>query len=352
MSAGTVFYTWPWLGFNVPLPVLFAEQEPTSPAWERVVPILERAEKRSAEAYKARIEKLRQFFKTRGDDGSEAFARDVLSLSGKWAMIKTTIRIEDAHAKYLANSFSEHLFTPNDLREALESTVRGYLIDLDAIENDLLVELRADISEADLARGTSPRCLVSDEAFKSELKRIADELAPSLYVDLNLSAARNLGSLVYVNIPTEIVTRIAAAMIAEAGIPTSFYGAGLVAGVATLGVAIVVAYVMDCIIDQVLRACGYDSERQIAHEVREAIQKIEERLIDGSAGAVYTYDRLCHAALHDGMTSVREASRKATDQMRRGGHLGLQWELHNLHETRKRLRHAAIRKFLVEGGNP
>ena len=346
----TVFYVWPWLGFNVPMPSLdtFTAAEPTSPAWEKARGRVEQADRQSVEAYKKRLLDLSRFFAERAN-GVDAFAESVLSWSGKWALLKTTIHLEDAHEKFLAEAFSRDLFTPDDLRIALESAIVGYQTDLDAIENDLLVALRADLADADLAREVSSH-LRSDDAFRQEFRQIADGLRPTLEEQFHLTIGREIATFIATDIATQIVIRVGTAVATEMGISTAIVGTGAASTGVTIGVGLVVSVIIDAIIDKVLRVFGRDPELAVRWAVRNALDATELRIINGNDGAVSAHRQLLNMARSDGMSSVRNASRAAIGRIEQGGQLGLRWEMRNLHEMRLRLRHAALRKLLVEGG--
>ena len=170
MIYGTAFHVWPWLGYNIPSPV-FPEEKLTSPAWEKAKPKLAEADRQSVWACERRLNELAKFFDEHRK-GCRPFAESALSLRGKWKLATSSILMDDEHAKFLSTEFSRHVFTPDDLNAILQSTVEGCLKDLDAIENQLLVDVRADLADDKLLGKKLKPDLQSDKAFRQTLKRL------------------------------------------------------------------------------------------------------------------------------------------------------------------------------------
>src|SRR5207244_2127211 len=98
---------------------------------------------------------------------ARAFATEVLSLSGKWAFVKSKLPWTDAdgHNRFLRESFERLVFKGEDIKELIESAVRGYVSELEGIESAMLVDIRADLSEGELAPPELLPALGSDESF-------------------------------------------------------------------------------------------------------------------------------------------------------------------------------------------
>jgi hypothetical protein len=298
------------------------------------------------------LDELAKFFDEHRK-GCRPFAESVLSLHGKWKLVKSSILTDDEHARFLSTEFSRHVFTPDDLRAVLQSTVEGCLNELDAIESQLLVELRADLADDKLLSKKLKLDLQSDEAFRQTVKRIVKDLAPSLGIDLAVSGGSLAATMVgpgalAIDAVSSIIVRVLAAVAADAGITGTFYGAGVISSGATLGVSLLVFAVADRIIAQLLAACGYDAEAKVASDVDASLRQTRDRIILGIPEATRDYLRICEMASKERNDSVREACLAAKARIERGGALGLRRELLNVHETRSRLRREALRTLLME----
>src|SRR5690348_13176869 len=221
MIYGTAFHVWPWLGYYIPSPVFPAEEEPTSPAWEKAKPKLAEADRRSAWACERRLNELAKFFDEHRK-GCRPFAESVLSLRGKWKLVTSSILMDDERARFLSTEFSRHVFTPKDLRTVQQSTVEGCLNELDAIEGQLLVDIRADLADDKVLSKKLKLDLQSDGAFRQTVKRIVKDLAPSLGIDLAVSGGSLAATMVgpgaaAIDAVSTIIVRVLAAVAAEAG---------------------------------------------------------------------------------------------------------------------------------------
>jgi hypothetical protein len=209
-----------------------------------------------------------------------AFAEDGLSWSGKWALIKGKLGIGegDAHAE----SFAKHIFTGDDLNAALENTIKGYLTDLDAIENQMLVRTRADLADSELGRGGQLPALANDQAFRGEYLRLAGGVMRTMNIDAGVQVGQQLAGLVVIDLVTPIVLRIVQLVAAELGIEAGILGSGAASGMATFGIGLTVGLVADQVIGFVLKQFGYDPEEAIVGKVRTSLERIQSLLIEGA----------------------------------------------------------------------
>ena len=106
----------------------------------------------------------------------------------------------------------------------------------------------------------------------------------------------------------------------EMGVTAGVLGTGAASTVATLGVGMVVALILDYILDEVFKLAGYDPEVKIEGLVCESIDKLEASLI------------------HEGGFFSRH--KKGT----------LRVAMEELHEARSKTRCETIAKLMKEGG--
>ena len=349
LPAAVSCYCLTWFGVSTPWPESGSAVGPDSPSWRKVRARVERTDRRSAEAYQKRLGEIKAFFDRRGA-GADAFSREMLSLTGKWQMVKGTILWDDTHKRFVGEAFARHLFTAADLRLLLESVVSGYLAEVQTLENELLIDIRADIDDGKDAAGPLAALLLSDVSFRRGYGETARSIMPALLLDFPVMAGREAGSLIAGDVAAQVVIRIISSVSAEMGISGGILASGSLSSAATLGIGIGISFLIDALVDRLLKACGYDAEGTIASEVRSQLDQISSRIVEGSPGAVGIYRELAEMAKRDGIQSVREASREAVAAVERGGQLGLQWELSRLHDMRLRLRHQTLRTLLAKGG--
>jgi hypothetical protein len=239
---------------------------------------LAEADDRSKQAIDARLKPLADLF-ARGRQGARPFADEALSWNGKWQFVKGLVQGGRSHRAYLSDAFGEHVFTPAELQAAMEASVRAYLDDLEASEGEMLVALRADLADADRPAELLPPHLRGDEAFRREYRELADRVAGDIRQDVGVTVGREVGLIVASDVAAQVALQAAKAAAAEMGVGAGVLGTGAVAGVATLGVGIVVGIILDYLIDEVFRMAGYDPAEKIAAKVRDSLNTMEAALV-------------------------------------------------------------------------
>ncbi len=331
------------------------DSEPEVPpaVWAKVQPHLDELDRQASAARDRRLTALRAFFRER-EKGAGGFAEEALSWGGKWALIKQTIGIgeADAHRKQLSDAFGRHIFTGADLQAELERAVRGHLSDLEGMENDMLVRVRADLNDADLGRDKRPASLDSDAAFQAECRRLEADLVPVLSRELGVTAGREVVSFVAMDVATQVVLRVTEAVAAELGISTGILGTGAASTIETLGVGLVVGIVIDALVGELMRAFGHDPEGEIKGQTVNLVEHLADLMIDGDPTARQEHDTQMQIARDAWFASQRYAAFEEAGRIGKAGRLGLRWELAEQDRLRAILRTKARQKLLSEGSTP
>ncbi len=215
----------------------------------RIALELDTADARTAQAINDSVVSFVYFMNERRR-GSRAFAERMLSLRGKWVLVRSKMPgflggDQQAHLRYLNQQFSQLIFSDADLQKAIESAVVAYLSELQAAENDLLVKVRADM--ADIPLDAMPAAQ-SDEIFRNEFNRVARQIAPVVTRELGVDALREASSFVAGEVATTILASLATRMGASSGLMLA--GAG--SSWATFGLSIIAAVVIDQAISLVM----------------------------------------------------------------------------------------------------
>ena len=319
--------------------------------WEKVVvPKLHAAEEAGTQAADRDAALVTRFFAER-KERARAFAEEVLSLRGKWQFVKAKLPFtdHDGHERYLHDRFEEMVVSGPELKELIQSVVSRYVSELQGIESDLLVSLRADLSDSELAGLQAGAVLKTDEAFRREYARSLERVAGVVAGDLPVQVGREALTWVSADIATNVTASLATALAERLGISAGILGTGAASGAATLGVGIAAGFVVDAVLDRVLRAMGHDPAGDIAQKIGEALDTFQDLLLDGDKEAVSTYRKLREMQDSDFFAFVRSECRRAADKVETGGYLGLRKELKRLHDSRALLRREALEKLILEG---
>jgi len=202
---------------------------------------LDAAEKESKIRVAATLQPLQRFFHD-AKRNSPPFAEEALSWRSKWRLVADYLPFTDSdgHEKFLRAKFHEHLFAPDQLEAAVRRTIKSYLDDLQSIENRMLVDLQADLSDLPptLSISTLNRPQL-EVAFHKAIQRAREQIASDLKADIGTE----LVSL----IAGEVLTRVAVRL----GLSASILGTGAASGCATVGVGVVIGLIVDQIVSWV-----------------------------------------------------------------------------------------------------
>lgn len=319
-----------------------------SRAWGRTETLLADAQRQSAAAMSKHLAGIHAFVDQR-KPGSRAFAERMLSLQGKWQLVKAQIVSggQEEYASFLDEAFAQHLFQGEELQKAVEAAVRGYLAELEGIESNLLVRLRADLSEDELPLHTVIPALRSDAALTNHYQQLAQRLARDLRTDLVFVASRELFLWQATNIVTDLTMKAGAAVAARLGISSSLLAGGAASSWTTLGVGLVAAFVLDAAINQIMKAAGYDAEVRVAERINQTLDDLARTITDGSAEARATLATLKSMQTSDPDAEVRHACKEAIARIEAGTQLyGLRRELTKIDAARASLRKEALRHLI------
>ena len=332
-----------------------AKQAQYSPArvnaWAKILPRLQAAEKAGQESASRHREAIVAFFAERKRH-TRAFGESVVSLSGKWAFVKSKLPFADGdgHRQFLHEQFEEIVLSGRDLEELIKSVVAGYISELQGIENDMLVQIRADLSDSDLWCFESGAMLRTDESFRKEYGHSLESVAVTVSRDVMVQVGREAVTWVGADIATSITVSLAAGLAERLGISAGILGTVAASGAATLGVGIAAGFVLDALLDSVMKAWGYDPAGDIADKIDATLDLFRDYLLDGDPQAVEADEKLRRLQTQDLFPFVRDECGRAADLMQTSGRLGLGYELKRLKESRSKLCEKALKKLILEGG--
>jgi hypothetical protein len=318
-------------------------------AWDRIARHLPAADQASAAEIESSLRPISDFFDEK-QPGIRKFAKATLSLRGKWAFIKSKLPTREAaeHLDYLDRKFSEHVFEPGELKMVIERAVKDYLKSLDAIENKLLVDSRADIAELDAQAGEWLPFSAGDKLFAAAYRQMIDEILADVSRETKLTAGRETVSLIGGEVAAIIAVRVGVAVATKLGIDAGILGTGAASSWATLGVGLAAAIVVDLTVEWVMKAAGYDPVTAVASKVESTLDHVRTLIIDGDPEAFDDYHQLRRLAETDSDKRVRTKCAEAVRVIEQSGRLGLRHELWRVHHDRARIREAALRRMVLD----
>lgn len=246
-------------------------------AWRIIAPRLEIAGQDAAKCAEMRTQQVADFFAER-QKRVPAFAERALSFSSKWKLAKSATPWGDkeAHQRFLKQEFDRLVFSDAELSEAVTLAVKEYARDIQAIENALLVNIRADLQDVPESAAVLPD-LRSDEAFRERfLATVAESVSRQTAVDARVDIGRFVGS----EIAVQIVGRLGARLAARLGVSGTILGVGAAFGPETFGGSIVLGLIADQLAGRVI-GLFYDPESEIAGKLCAELDRLSSLIIQG-----------------------------------------------------------------------
>jgi hypothetical protein len=328
----------------------FRKEDPKtlhSRAWSKTEPLLEKAERDADQALDKHLASIHAFLDER-KAGSRAFAECLMGLKGKWELVKAEIGGGSGYDTFLQEAFAEHVFPMEDLEKTVATAVRSYLAELESIDDDLLVRLRADLADDELPRLAIP-ALGSDQALRSHYHELSRQVAQDLRTDLAVVASRELFLWEATNVATDLTIQVGAAIAARLGISSTILAGGAASTWQTLGVGLVVGIVLDAVVNRIIKAAGYDAEEQVAERVAQTLSDLGRTITDGDPQARATLEKLKAMQGDDPDAEVRAACAEAIKSIEVGTQLyGLRRELTKISAARASLRKETLRRLIHE----
>ena len=324
-------------------------------AWSKIAPRLDEADVASTAGIQDAVAEIETFFVER-KQGSRPLAEVLLSMKGKWKVIKSRIsRVsdklpfaeQDADLAFLHEKFGEHIFTIEDAQHVVEGAVRGYSQRLNAVENRLLVQIRADLSEGELAAVKVIPSLHSGALLRGEYDRLVGDVSQVLGGELAHDVQREIAALVGGEVAAQVAVRVAVGT--RLGVSAGVLGAGAASSWATFGVGLVAAVVVDQAIGWIERVAGRDPVTAIAAKIDETLDHVRVLFADGDPDARQVYQRVRKLAAATTSQEARQEFLDAAQSIENSGNLGIRFELERMHELRKKVRREALRRLILGG---
>jgi hypothetical protein len=203
--------------------------------------------------------------------GARPFVEDALGWDSKWKMVKDYFSKDDEHGKFLQEQFSKRIFSPEQLQNAVESSVSAYMRHLEDVDSQLLVRLQADLSS------------VPSDQFSPGVDRDAiQQILDAAMREARTAAASDFRGMV----EREIVSMVAGEVLSQAAVQlatsTGIIGAGAASGTVTFGAGLVVGVIADWAVSWAYDRL-YDPVGELTNRINHQLDQLEQMILVGNA---------------------------------------------------------------------
>lgn len=250
--------------------------------WQaKVDPRLKKASDSCNKAIDESIEVLDEFVRER-KAGARPLAEAMLAFRSKWNLVISQLPWwlggdPNAHRAFLEKKFDENIFTSEQMKQAVEAAVKTYFNHVQAVENQLLVDIRADL--ADFPLGVIPETETAS-VFSKHFEQLIIEITPDVEKSLGFDVTRELASWVGGELATRIAVRLLTAVATRLGVSAGIMSAGASASWATFGISVLAAIVIDhtvgWIMDKVTDPVG-----QLEARIEEMLDETTKLVVEG-----------------------------------------------------------------------
>lgn len=237
---------------------------------ELAAPHLEWAQRESGQRLYQELIPIEDFFRD-AKRNAPAFSKAALSWSSKWRLMADYVPGTKGgrHENYLRGEFEKLLFTPAQLEQVVTRSIRGYQLQIESIENEMLVRIRAGASDF-------PDNYQLASISKDELQANYDQAITRVIAKSQSDFARSAGGEVVSLIAGEVLTQVAIRL----GISAGILGTGAAASPYTLGLGIVVGVIVDQLVTWAYDWAA-DPKAELTKELTKKFDEIRGLIIDG-----------------------------------------------------------------------
>ena len=302
-------------------------------AWRKINPHVNVADQSCFKAVEKHCNRVREFFAERKKRG-RVFAEEALSLRSKWRYVKSKLPFTDAagHQDFLRECFEKTVFSSREMEDVIRSAVEGCLAEWQAIENKLLMDIRADLGDDALASLKDGGMFSSEAVLREAYARAMERTGKAFGVDMAIWTGREGVAMAGGNMAAPVIHALAVSLAGRLGVSGTVLSGGVASGAVTLGGGVIAGVIIDALLDHLLRLLGYDPEEKIEKLVAESLEYSADLVVLGKVSA---------------KTAKNKKSGVAHS---RGGSDGLFHHLTLLASQRAQVREKAVKTLLAEGG--
>lgn len=199
------------------------------------------------------------------------FSKTALSFASKWRLIADSVPYTkgDRNEIYLREEFESIVLRSSDLEEAIQESIASFLQEIRSIENQMLVELRADLDDFPQVDWSKWK----DDATLREQFDIAIATAmESSNTDFKNAVGSQLISLIAGEVLTQVAVRV--------GVSAGILGTGAASGWATLGIGVVAGIVIDQVVSTVWKYWD-NPETELTEQIQSQLSNLQRLICEG-----------------------------------------------------------------------
>ncbi len=176
--------------------------------------LLKDAKEKADQAVAKRALEFKEFIDSK-KPGAKPFSKEVVSLSGVWNAGKCQMpgTAPNCYEEYISDKFNEHIFSPDEFKDATIRSIKGGVHDIEGIENQLAVSLREVIDGRTLTAAEQPLEVANFKVAIESARRAAND-----------GVIKEAGGLVAAEVFTQISTQVLIRLGVSVGIWTAAAG--------------------------------------------------------------------------------------------------------------------------------
>jgi hypothetical protein len=203
-----------------------------------VAPHLDSAKTKSEDVIENHLMPIRRFF-NESKTNTPAFAAIALGWGSKWRLMKDNIPFNQGgqHEVYIRNQFEQTVFDRKSLESVVRLAVTEYLANINSIENQMLVALRADLAEIS---GEFPIAKLEESQLQAKFDEAIQKSIAAASGQLKADVSTQLVSIIVGEVLTQVAVRL--------GASAAILGAGATSVWVTVGIGLVVGVIVDQVV--------------------------------------------------------------------------------------------------------
>jgi hypothetical protein len=223
-------------------------------------PHLKKAEEQAQEAIASYLESVDYYF-AQTKKNSQALAKEVLGWQAKFSLIGGRQQLE----KFIAQTFRKYAFAPEDLEKLGTTVCQQYQAELESIDNQMLVDLRADLADVP---GYDRLLKLDSQEWTRMFQQSVSQLVQRTQEELKAEIFKEVASILIGEVVTQVATRLA--------ISSGILGAGATSGAASLGIGLAAGVVVDHIVGRIYDAL-YDPVGELTKVIESRIEEVHKQ---------------------------------------------------------------------------
>lgn len=239
--------------------------------WEKIAsPHLLRCQQRVSAASQRHTEPIVDLL-NRAQIKVPKFSKTALSFASKWRLIADAVPYTkgDRNEVFLREQFESTVLRSSDLEDAIEESIASFLQEIRSIENQMLVELRADLDDFPQIDWSKWK---DDETMRQQFDIAIATAMDSSNTDFKNAVGSQLISLIAGEVLTQVAVRV--------GVSAGILGTGAASGWATLGIGVVAGIVIDQIVSTVWKYWD-NPETELTDQIQSQLGNLQRLICEG-----------------------------------------------------------------------